>query len=158
MRVHFVKLQSVDLGSLEDLDFADGDVLEGIDEFASLVDLFAVGVGGKVGDQTVDGAVTNFLVEDFDDLLADGLDLGSLSVSGLLAVLGDALGEGDGEDTDDVAIGGLNVTVGLDQALPLADELAQLVSGHVHTEEGGLGSVSLNLVDNESDLSPGKLI
>jgi len=124
MRVHFVKLQSVDLGSLEDLDFADGDVLEGIDEFASLVDLFAVGVGGEVGDQAVDGAVADFLVEDFDDLLADGLDLRGLGVGSLLAVLGDALGEGDGEDADDVAVSGLDVAVGLDQALPLADELA----------------------------------
>jgi len=74
--------------------------------------------------EVIDVDLGDFLGEDTDDFFTDGLDLGSLGVGGLLNLLGVLLGEGDGEHSDDVPVVGLDVDVGLDDVLPLSDELA----------------------------------
>jgi hypothetical protein len=124
MGVHFVKLNGIDLGSLQNLNLPDGYVLKGIDELTGLGDLLGIGVLGKVLHEVIDVDGRNFLGKDGDDLLSDGLDLRGLGISGLLGFLGDSLGESNGEHTDDVPISSLNIYKSLDQTLPLSDELA----------------------------------
>ena len=53
-----------------------------------------------------------------------------------------------------VAIGGLGLSEGLDQSVPLLDEGAQLVSSDVKTVEVRVTVVALDLLALDSDLSP----
>jgi hypothetical protein len=75
------------------------------------------------------------------------------SIGGLLDLVGPALGESDGEEAEEVVIGGLDDNVGLDEGLPLADEGAKLVGGEVETVEVGQAVLALDLVDTELDLT-----
>ena len=68
-------------------------------------------------------------------------------------MVGSLLGEGDGEETEEVVIGGLDGDVGLDQRLPLADEGSELVGCKIETVEVGQAVLSLNLIDTQLDLS-----
>jgi hypothetical protein len=75
------------------------------------------------------------------------------SISGLLNLVWAALGESDGEDAEEVIIGGLDGDVGLDQGLPLADKGSELVGGEVKTVEVGQAVLALNLINTELDLA-----
>lgn len=63
------------------------------------------------------------------------------------------LGEGDAKHADDVSVSGAAVNVGLDDALLLLDERAELVAGHVHPVEVEEAVVSLDVFDTELDLA-----
>lgn len=73
-------------------------------------------------------------------------------VGGLADLVGPTLGESDGEEAEEVLVGGLDGNVGLDEGLPLADKRSQLVRGEVETVEVGQAVLALNLVDPELDL------
>ena len=75
------------------------------------------------------------------------------SVGGLLDLVGPSLGESDGEDAEEVVIGGLDGDVGFDQGLPLADERAQLVGGEVEAVEVGQAVLALHFVNAQLDLA-----
>jgi len=92
-------------------------------------------------------------LNDLGHLLSDGSDLRRGGVCGLLDLVWPALGEGDGEQTEEVVVGGLDGDVGLDQGLPLSDEGAEFVRGEVETVEVGQTVLALNLVDAELDLA-----
>ena len=57
-----------------------------------------------------------------------------------------------------VAIGGLGLSEGLDQSVPLLDEGAQLVSSDVKTVEVRVTVVALDLLALDSDLPPGLIV
>lgn len=99
------------------------------------------------------GAAGGLTLHDLGHLLADGTDLRRAGVGGLLDLVGASLGEGDGEQANEVVIGGLHGDVGLNERLPLADEGAQLVGGEVQTVEVGQAVLALDLVDTELDLA-----
>lgn len=94
------------------------------------------------------------LGNDIEHFLADGADLAGLGVAGgagkLVALL---LGESNTEYTEVVSIGGAHINEGLDKGLPLADEGAQLVAGHVHAVEVGEAIHSLDVLHHQADLS-----
>jgi hypothetical protein len=75
------------------------------------------------------------------------------SIGGLLDLVGPPLGESDGEEAEEVVIGGLDDNVGLNEGLPLADERAELVGGEVEAVEVGQAVLALDLVDPELDLA-----
>lgn len=66
-------------------------------------------------------------MHDIDHLSADGSNLSSLSVCGLLDLVWSLLGESDGKDAEEVVISRLDGDVGLDQRLPFSDERSELV-------------------------------
>ncbi len=92
-------------------------------------------------------------MNDLGHLLSDGSDLRGGGIGGLLDLVRTALGEGDGEQAEEVVVGGLDRDVGLDQRLPLSDERSQLVGCEVETVEVGQAVLALNLIDTELDLA-----
>ena len=92
-------------------------------------------------------------MDDLDHLSSDGSDLRGGGIGGLLDLVGATLGEADGEETEEVVVGGLDCDVGLNQGLPLADERSELVGSEVETVEVGQAVLSLNLIDPELDLA-----
>lgn len=74
-------------------------------------------------DKLLQVALASLLVNDLEHLLADVSDLASLSVAGgLNSLVGLLLGEGNGEDSQVVAISGSHISVSLNHGLPLADQ------------------------------------
>ncbi len=102
-------------------------VLEWVDALGSLLNLAADNLWDELGGELGKGAGRSLALDDLGHLLADGADLGGSSVCGLLDLVWATLGESDGEEADEVIVGGLDGDVGLDQGLPLADEGAELV-------------------------------
>jgi hypothetical protein len=99
------------------------------------------------------GAALGFTLNNIGHLLSDSSDLRRGSVCGLLDLVWPSLGEGDGEQAEEVVVGGLDGNVGLDQGLPLSDEGSEFVRGEVETVEVGQAVLSLDLVDTELDLA-----
>jgi len=116
-RVELEELAKIELGGLEDLDLADEDITERVDGLASLLDLSSNKFRDELVDQLLQVARRGLSSHDLEHLLADLTDLGSLSVGGLLDLAGTLLGEGDGEEAEQVTVGCLDVNVGLDDRL-----------------------------------------
>lgn len=89
---------------------------------------------------------------DLEHLAPNLADLSSLCVRGLLDLVGALLGEANGEEAEEVAIGGADIDVGLDERLPLPDERAQLVGREVHAVKRRQAVLALDLVDAQLDL------
>ena len=92
-------------------------------------------------------------MNDLSHLLSDSPDLRRGSIGGLLDLVRPALGEGDGEEAEEVVVSGLDSDVGLDQGLPLSDEGSELVRSKIKTVEVSQTVLSLDLIDTELDLS-----
>jgi len=52
--VHFIKLDGIDLGSLQNLNLSDGYVLQGIDELTGLGDFLGISILSKVLNEVID--------------------------------------------------------------------------------------------------------
>lgn len=128
---------------------ANVDVLEGVDSLASLLDLTADNFRNKLADKLLQITGGSFTCDDLKHFLSDFPDLRRFGVSGLLDLVGATLGESDSEESEEVAIGGTDVNVGLDQRLPLSDQRPELVGGEVHSVEVGQTVLALNLIDTE---------
>ena len=120
---------------------------------SSLLNLTTDNLGDELGCELCEGAAGGFALNDLGHLLSDSSDLRGSGIGGLLDLVGSALGEGNGEQAEEVVVGGLDRDVGLDQRLPLSDERSQLVGCEVETVEVGQAVLSLDLVDPELDLS-----
>lgn len=127
------KSAEVELGCLQELDFADVNlrdvntvtsshrrpdvdtyVLERVDSLCSLLDLAADNLRDELGGKLGKGAARGLALDDLSHLPADGSDLRRSSVGGLLDLVGAALGEGDREEAEEVVISRLDGDVGLD--------------------------------------------
>jgi hypothetical protein len=128
-------------------------VLEGVDALGGLLNLAANDLGDELLGELGEGARAGLPGHDLNHLLADRPDLRRSSVGGLLDLVWSALGETDGEEAEEVVVGGLDNDVGLDEGLPLADERAELVGGEVETVEVGQAVLALDLVDTELNLA-----
>lgn len=154
--VELSELTNIELGFLYELDLSNDDVVEREHESALLLDGLADGVGDEGLDQLGQVALGSFLDQHIDHLLSDRLDLGTLGIRGLSDLVLVLLGEGDAKHSQDVAVLGLDLAVGLDEGLPLADVLAQLVSGDVHAIETGSAVAAVDVFNPKLDLSPRK--
>jgi len=112
----------------------------------------------ELGDEVSEVGFSSFSGDDVDDLLSDELDLLVLSITGLSGLVLLSAGESSNEDSQNITIIGLGFAVSVDQGLPLSDELAESVSGHVHSVEVGHAGSSLDVFDGELDLSPAVLV
>lgn len=118
-----------------------------------LLNLATDDLGDQLGGQLLQGAGSGLSLDDLNHLLSDGTNLRGGCVGGLLDLVGASLGEGNGEETEEVVVGGLDGDVGLDQGLPFSDERSQLVRGEVQTVEVGKAVLALDLVDTQLNLA-----
>ena len=81
-----------------------------------------------------------------------------LGVAGGLDLFLVSAGEGDAEHAEQVAIEGLSLHKGLNERVPLLDQGAKLVAGHVESVEVGVAVHALHFFNLELDLSPGILV
>merc|ERR1719328_556958 len=151
--VHVHQLGQVESGSLQNLHFTDADIMEGVDSLACLLNISGNRIWDKFVDNFFQVSATNFSLDDVSHLLPDVLDLGALGVASLLLAVLLLQGESDAEDTEHVSVTGLDVNVALDQSLPLLDHGPQLVGGQVHAVEGGQAVLSLDVLNNQLELS-----
>ena len=99
-------------------------------------------------------ALGSLLSHDLEHLLADVSNLASLSIASRLdGLVGLLLGESNSEQAQVVAIGGAHVNVSLNKGLPLSDQRAQLVAGHVHATEVGHDIIALDILADQLDLA-----
>lgn len=128
-------------------------ILQRVDTLGRLLDLTADNLGDQLGRKLSQGAADCLPLDNLGHLLADGANLGRAGVGGLLDLVRASLREGNGKQTDQVVIGGLDGHVCLDQSLPLAHKRAQLVRRKVHAIEVGEAVLPLDLVHPELDLT-----
>ena len=152
--VELSELTNIELGFLDELDLSNDDVVEREHESALLLDGLADGVGDEGLDQLGQVALGSFLDQHIDHLLSDRLDLGTLGIRGLSDLVLVLLGEGDAKHSQDVAVLGLDLAVGLDEGLPLADVLAQLVYGDLNSIETVSAVSAVDVFNQKLDLYP----
>jgi len=153
LAVKVEKSTEVELWCLQQLDLSNVNVLEWVDALGGLLDLTTNDLWDELGCELCKGAGGGLADDDLGHLLADGTDLGRSGVGGLLDLVWTALGETNGEDTEEVVIGGLDGDVGLDQGLPLTDQRSKLVGCEVETVEVGQAVLALDLIDSELNLA-----
>lgn len=156
MKLH--KLSDIQLGGLEDLDFANVDIAEREDARHGLLNLLTDNLWDELAYQLLEVAGRGVANHDLDHLGADLADLTALGVGGLLDLCVAALGKADGKHTQQVAVGGLDIDVGLDDSLPLPDEGAELIPCKIHSIKVGQARAALNLLALESDLAIGLIL
>jgi hypothetical protein len=86
------------------------------------LDFSTNGLGNKLGNQLLQLGSLGLTTHDLGHLAPDGLDLGRLSVGGLLDLVGGSLGETNREESESVSVGGVDIDVSLDQSLPFSDD------------------------------------
>ena len=114
---------------------------------SSLLNFATDNLGNELGGKLCKSAGGGLASDNLSHLSADGSDLRGRGVCGLLDLVGALLGEGDGEEAEEVVICGLDCDVGLNQRLPLSDEGSELVGCEVETVEVGQAVLSLDLID-----------
>lgn len=127
LSVHLQEFANVVFGCLEHLGFADIDILEGVDALAGLLDLATDDLWDELLDKLFEITAGCLAGHDVEHLFANLLDLGGLGVGCLLDLVASLLGEGNGEKTDEVAIGCSHVDMSLDEGLPFAHQRAKFV-------------------------------
>lgn len=80
-----------------------------------LLDFAADDFGNELGSELCKSAGRSFALYDLGHFLADGSDLRRGSICSFLNLIRAALGEGNGEETEEIVIGGLDGYVRLDQ-------------------------------------------
>jgi hypothetical protein len=86
--------------------------------------------------------------------LAELLLVGSLGVAGSLDLVLVASGEGNCEDSNEVAVESLGLHEGLDQRVPFLDKRAELVASDVQSVEVSVAVETFDFFDLDLDLSP----
>jgi len=96
----------------------------------------------------------NSSLHNLHHLLSDESLVGVLGIACGFNLLSGFLGEGKGEKSEGVTIGGFALNESLNKGVPFLDHGACLVSRDIHTVEVGIAIHSFNFVDLEFKLSP----
>lgn len=116
------ELINIKLGRLYDLRLTDVHILQGVNAPSGLLDLSANRLRYKLLYELLQVARRRLTIHDLEHFLSDLPNLRRLRVRRLPDLVRATLGERDGEQTDEIAIGRLNIDMSFDQGLPLADE------------------------------------
>jgi hypothetical protein len=150
--VKFHELESVNLGSLQNLDSSDENVLQRVDALAFLLDLFANGTDAVREDlleELLKIAVVGLAGHDLEHLSADLANLSALGVSSLGDLVKSLLGETNAEKTNGEAVSGLDVNEGFNEGLPLADQRLELIGGEAHAVQVSEALLTLNIFNEQ---------
>jgi len=153
------QLCEIELRRAQKLDLADDDIVQWVDVLSVLLDLLADVLGAELlGDELVQLDACSLCSGDLDHLATNSLHLLALSVRGLLQLILTTLSEANDEETDDITIGSLNIGVGLDQRLPLANQRSELIRSDIHAVEVGQTVLTLDLLNAKLELAEGVLL
>jgi hypothetical protein len=160
LSVHVQESSHIESRLLGDLHLSDEYVLEGVDSLASLLNGEGDGFGesGKLLHKLSKSAVGDFLGHGINHSLSDLSDLTHLGVRSLSNLAFLLSGESNAEHSEFITIGGSDGSVAFNESLPLVDERAKLVSGHIHTVEVGEALISSHIFHNKLDLSVALLL
>mmetsp|Transcript_19323 Transcript_19323/g.46682 ORF Transcript_19323/g.46682 Transcript_19323/m.46682 type:complete len:224 (-) Transcript_19323:186-857(-) len=148
----------VEFGFLEDLDFADEDVLEGEDGLAGLLDLLADRLGDEFPDKVPELHFAGLTGHDLDHLPPDLPNLRRTRIARRLGLIRPPVSESDAEHAQEVSVGSLDVDVGLDERVPLAHQAADLVAGEIHAVEIRQAVLALDFLAAELHLAEGHIL
>ena len=93
-----------------------------VNALCSLLDLTTNNFGNQLCSQLRKRAVRGFALDNLDHLLANGADLRGCGICSLFDLVRSSLGERDGEQAEEVIIGGFDDDVGFNERLPFADQ------------------------------------
>ena len=110
---------------------------------ASLLDVSGNGVRDELVDNILEVCGADFPLDDVHHLLSDVPDLLALGIAGLLGGHVLLAGKPDAENTEHIAVSGLDINVALNEGLPLLDHGPQLVGGQAHAVEVGQAVLAL---------------
>lgn len=156
--MQFHELGDVKLGRLEDLDFSDMHISQGVNAGRGLDNFLSDNFKRELSDEFLEVTLRRISDHDFDHFGANLANLAALGVGGLLDLSVPALCETNGEHSEQVAIGGLDIDVGLNNGLPLSDERAELIAGEIHAVKVSEAGAALNLLALEADLAVGHVL
>ena len=142
----------IKLRRLQQFDLTDVHVLKRVNALCSLLNFTSDHFGNQLGRQLRKRAAGCFPLNDLDHLPADSADLRTRGVSGFLDLVGSALREGDGKESEKVVVRGLDGDVGLEQCLPLSDKRAEFVRREIEPVEVGEAVLALHLIHSQLDL------
>jgi len=126
LAVDFHETTDFEFRLLQNLDFADVDVVQWVNTVARLLDILADTVRDQFVDHFAQIGRRDFARHNFDHLAADLTNLRVLSVRRLPLLIVMFLGESDAEQTEQKAIARFHVDVRFDQRLPFLHQRAQL--------------------------------
>lgn len=152
--MHLRELDTVNLGSLDNLDFSDSNILDGIDGGHLLSDLLLNELRGEQVQDLVGVGFRDLLGDDLVNSVTDRLLLRAESVVGLALLVEGFLGKGDSENSKHITILRLDVLDCLDKSFALLNKGAELVASHVDSVEAGECISASGVIDDELDLSP----
>jgi len=90
----------------------------------------------------------DFTRQDVGNFSSDFFNLGVLSIAGLSNLFGSSFGEGNGENSENISVVGLNIINSFNGSLPLSKHRANSVSSDVHSVECGFGRSSFYFINN----------
>ena len=93
-----------------------------VNALCSLLDLTTNNFGNQLRSQLRKCAVRGFALNDLNHLLANGTNLRGCGICSLFDLVRSSLGERDGEQAEEVIIGGFDDDVGFNERLPFADQ------------------------------------
>jgi len=143
----------IKLGCLEQLDFADIDVLQRVDAMCGLFNLSSKGFWDELSNELVKRKAGRLASNNLHHLLADLTNLGALSICGLFDLVGSLLGKGNDEEANEIVVSGLDRRVGLDQCLPLANQRTELVGCEIESVKVSEAVLALDFIDAELDFA-----
>jgi len=158
LAVHVQQLAQIETRAFQNLDFLDEDIVKRVDGLASLLDVFADGVGNELVDGLLQVGRAHFLRDDLHHFAANVLDLLRLGVGGLLDLVLPLLGESDAGETERVGVARLDIHASFDHRLPFLHHRSGLVGGEVHSVEVGEAVTPLNILADETELAEGNLV
>jgi len=98
--------------------------------------------------QLLQVATRRLTSHDIKHLLPDLPHLTRLRICRFLHLGWASFGKADGEEAEEIAIGGFNVNMRFNEGLPFTDQGAEFIGGEVHSVEVRETVLALNLVDS----------
>ena len=147
------QLRHIELGRLQDLRLVDVDVLKGVDAPCSLLDLTADRFRDELLDELLQVAAGRFPGHDLEHLFPDLPDLASLGIGCLADLRWPPLCEAYCEETKEIAVGGFDINMCLDESLPFAHKRPELVRSEVHAMEVCEAILALDFINPQLDLT-----
>jgi hypothetical protein len=152
--VHFVQLVEVKVGSLDNFNFSNLNVLDGVDWRDFLSDLFLDNFTGEEVKYLGGVGLCNFFCDYLIDLSSDDFLLRRKSIVSFALLICRLSCEGNNKYSKNISILRFYIRDSLNQSFSLFNEGAKLITSSINSVETGNRLSSLGLINNQFNLSP----